>query len=382
MDFQAIETVRPAAAADALALVDEGLLPPLVSVLMPVRDAERFLDTALESLQRQTLERFEVIVVDNASRDSTPALLDAWRKRETRLRTIRCEGGLAECLNRAAALARAPFLARLDADDTADPKRLETQYAAMIRHPEVGVLGTAVELIDLRGRRLGSVRKPGRGQRPQGPRRSPMVNSSTMMRADAFRRAGGYRPGLNICEDADLWSRMLEFCEADNLPARLTKVRVHGSSLTARRPQRMAIAVLCVQAAAEARRRGLPEPFRGGSPRLRAALPLLGLSRRQGLRRVAMLAAARRASAALMAAPVPAPARAAARRMLLGSRAPLLLWHWLARAGRPQLSPQAGSVSERGSEAGIHSPPSSTCGGRYDRPSGIFSNSAPLSSAR
>ena len=381
VDFQAIDTMRPPTA-DALALVGEESLPPLVSVLMAVRDGERFLDDALASLQRQTLARFELIVVDNASRDSTPALLDAWGEREPRLRTIRCEGGLAECLNRAAELARAPFLARLDADDVAEPDRLEAQYSAMVRNPEVGVLGTAVELIDLDGRRLGSVVKPGRAQRRHGPKRSPMVNSSTMMRADAFRRAGGYRHGLNICEDADLWSRMLEFCQADNLPDKLTKVRVHGSSLTARRPQRMAIAVLCVKAAAEARRLGLPEPFRAGSPRLRAALPLLGLSRRQGLRRVAMLAAARRASAALMAAPLPASARAAARRVLLGSRAPLLFWRWLARAGRPQPSLQAAPPSEAGNVGGIHSPPSSTCGGRYSRPLGIFSNSAPVSSAR
>jgi hypothetical protein len=126
-----------------------------------------------------------------------------------------------------------------------------------------------------------------------------------MIRADAFRRAGGYRPGLNISEDFDLWTRMMEHCRAENLAEPLVSHRIHGASITARQPARMGLAWLCVTAAAEARRRGAPEPFVGGVPSLRRALPLLGVDRAKAVRTIRLRRFANRFSRLLNAAPLP-----------------------------------------------------------------------------
>jgi hypothetical protein len=112
------------------------------------------------------------------------------------------------------------------------------------------------------------------------------------MRREAFLAAGGYRKGLNVAEDYDLWLRMAERGEIANLPDRLVRYRVHSESSTALKPVRQALAIACVAAASEARRRGLPEPFSRGIPELRKALPLLGMSP-AGFRRHLRLSALR-----------------------------------------------------------------------------------------
>ncbi len=254
---------------------------PAVSVLIPVRNCAAYLPLALESLAGQSFEDFEIIAVDNGSSDGTAEILRAWGRREPRLRAFRLRRpGLARSLNFAASKARAPLLARLDGDDIARPERLAVQVAAMRARPSLGLLGSSAELIDSRGRRIGAIDRPLGDSALRAFQREGcgFVHSSVIMRREAFLAAGGYRKGLNVAEDYDLWLRMAERGEIANLPDRLVRYRIHIASATARKPVRQAVAVACVAAASEARRRGLPEPFFRGIPELRKALPLLGMS--------------------------------------------------------------------------------------------------------
>jgi glycosyltransferase involved in cell wall biosynthesis len=287
-----------------------------VSVLMPVRNCAAYLALALESLARQSFEDFEIIVVDNGSSDETPEILRAWSRREPRLRAFRLtRPGLARSLNLAASKARAPLLARLDGDDIALPHRLAAQVAAMRSRPSLGLLGSAVELIDSRGRRIGAIDRPVGDAELNAFQRDGcgFVHSSVMMRREAFTAAGGYRKGLNVAEDYDLWLRMAEQCEIANLPDRLVRYRVHRESSTARKPIRQAVAIACVAAASEARRQGLPEPFFRGIPELRKALPLLAMTS-AGFRRHLRLSALRLiVSQSYLALPLPAGLKTALR---------------------------------------------------------------------
>jgi glycosyltransferase involved in cell wall biosynthesis len=103
-----------------------------VSVLLPVRDEEPFLAECLDSLSAQTLSDFEVIVVDDGSTDSSAEIAVEHARRDPRFRVVRQESaGMVAASERARAEARAPLIARMDADDIAVPERLELQAAAI-----------------------------------------------------------------------------------------------------------------------------------------------------------------------------------------------------------------------------------------------------------
>ena len=103
-------------------------MTPRVSVVMPVRDGERFLREALDSTLAQTLDDLELIVVDDGSTDGTPGTLADAAQRDPRVRVERQEpGGLTVALNAGCALAEAALIARMDADDVMLPDRLERQ---------------------------------------------------------------------------------------------------------------------------------------------------------------------------------------------------------------------------------------------------------------
>ncbi|MEP7225551.1 MAG: glycosyltransferase family 2 protein, partial [Actinomycetota bacterium] len=105
---------------------------PLVSVLLAVSNGEHYLRAAIESVLRQTISDLELIVVDDGSTDETPEILAAVD--DPRLQVLRNEGrlGLAVSLNRGLDEARGRYVARLDADDIAFPRRLERQLQRMV----------------------------------------------------------------------------------------------------------------------------------------------------------------------------------------------------------------------------------------------------------
>lgn len=326
---------------------------PAVSVLMPVRNGAPFLPEALASLGAQTFRDFEIVVIDNGSTDATPELLEEWATREPRLRWVRIEGPrLTRSLNLAAEIARAPLLARLDADDVALPRRLELQVAAMAANPRIGLLGSNIELIDERGRRLGRSWAPGDDAALRHAQRTSCVlaPSSTMIRADLFRQVGGYRPGLNISEDFDLWSRLAEQSELAALPDLLVRFRIHRRSVTARQPRRMALAAMCVVAACEARRRGEPEPFCAGTPNLRRALPLLGLSRPEARRLIAIRSRVNMLYRLLLGLPLPGSLKTALPRVIGGTGVRPLYQAWLRRAHRRKVAAPAANAPHPAAE--------------------------------
>src|ERR1700734_3315203 len=101
-------------------------MTPRVAVLMPVRNGARWLGDAIGSVLGQTLRDFELVVVDDGSTDETPRILDDFARRDGRVRIVRQDAcGLVDALNRGLAEARAPLIARLDADDRALPERLD-----------------------------------------------------------------------------------------------------------------------------------------------------------------------------------------------------------------------------------------------------------------
>jgi glycosyltransferase involved in cell wall biosynthesis len=188
--------------------------PPLVSVLLPVRDGAATLADCLGSLAAQTLGDHEVVAVDDGSRDGTRALLEQAARRDARVRVLATAArGIAPALNSALAAARAPLLARMDADDIAHPDRLRVQSRRLELDPSTDVLGCRVRLFGGGGNAgmaayvdwLNALTDHEAIVRDLFVE-SPLAHPSVMMRADALRALGGYRE-FDGPEDYDLWLR-------------------------------------------------------------------------------------------------------------------------------------------------------------------------------
>jgi glycosyltransferase involved in cell wall biosynthesis len=234
-------------------------MTPRVSVVMPVRNGERFLREALDSTLGQTLADLELIVVDDGSTDSTPEILSTAGDRDPRVRVQHQQpGGLTVAINVGCALARAPLIARMDADDVMLPDRLERQVAYLDAHPNVALLGGGVVLVDETGNEID--REPGRAQLDFLVR-NELTHATVMMRADAFVTLGGYR--LDQSEDYDLWLRFDEHYGVAALADHVIRYRFHPGQFSVTALERQALGFLCVREAAIVRRRGEPDPLDG-----------------------------------------------------------------------------------------------------------------------
>jgi GT2 family glycosyltransferase len=236
---------------------------PAVSVIMPVRNGWRWLGEAVDSVRRQTLADFELIVVDDGSTDGSRETLELVARKDRRVRVIHQRHlGLAAALNRGLAEASAPLVARLDADDVAHETRLQRQAEFLARHDEIGIVGAWAVEIDRhgrpRGRRTPDVRSDALKRRLVET--NPFVHSSIMARAELLRELGGYRAAFEAAEDYDLWLRAAEVTELANLPEFLVSYRVHDDGVSRRDPLRQAFSVRLAQRAAAARRERAADP--------------------------------------------------------------------------------------------------------------------------
>ena len=212
-----------------------------VSVVMPIRDGERWLAQAIESVLSQTFGDFELLVIDDGSRDETPGIIAGLAKRDARIRHVSQDSlGLVAALNSGLALASGEFIARLDADDVARPMRLATQVAAMDADQNLVLLGSWADTIDPDGRVTGRLTPEHDENKLRAvlARTNPFVHSSIMMRTDVARRCGGYRAAFEAAEDYDLWLRLSEQGGIAIMPQTLVAYRQHGTNVSARKAAR------------------------------------------------------------------------------------------------------------------------------------------------
>jgi glycosyl transferase family 2 len=224
---------------------------PLISVLMPVRNVERFVEQAIASVLAQTFEDFELIVVDDASTDETLPHVESFD--DPRIRILRHDvaRGVAATLNDALAHARGSLLARMDGDDVAHPDRFETQVRYLGEHPEVGLLGSNCLLIDSDGQVRGAtdVVQSAAEVGWEMLFGCQVAHPTIMMRTDVLHAAGGYPEDAPHAEDYALWLQLLPHVPMGNVADRLLSYRLH--------PNQVSIQHNPVQVATSDRGRGL-----------------------------------------------------------------------------------------------------------------------------
>jgi glycosyltransferase involved in cell wall biosynthesis len=238
-------------------------MTPLISVVMPVRNGTKWLHEAVESVLDQEFRDFELLIVDDGSDEDTVRRLAEIARADGRIGVLhQAPQGVAVALNLGIGAARAPYIARLDADDLARPDRLARQLAFMQAHGDVDLVGSAAQVIDGAGAVIGRIAPPTEsGRIARHLRRgNPIIHSSVMMRAGLLHQLGGYRATFGAAEDYDLWLRIAETGGIANLPEPLVAIRRHESNLSRLNAVRQSFSVRLAQRSAAARRAGTGDP--------------------------------------------------------------------------------------------------------------------------
>lgn len=188
---------------------------PVISVLLPVYNAQETVRSAVRSIQCQTLAEFECIIIDDGSTDETPSILRDLARGDDRLRIHSTRNqGIVAALNTGIEYCSAPLIARMDGDDLCHPRRLELQAAYMKGSPEVSVCSSRIAMFPRPEVRGGMWRYQewlnGMCSHDDIVRNifieSPIAHPSAVLRREELLEMGGYRE-CGWPEDYDLWLR-------------------------------------------------------------------------------------------------------------------------------------------------------------------------------
>ena len=240
---------------------------PGVSVLMSVRNGVPYLESAIESIRAQTYRDWEFIIVDNASSDGTPEIVERIARIDPRiqfvqnLRDLGHSGGL----NRGLESCRAAWVARMDADDVALPERLERQLTFIQANPDVKTTSCLAHYIDSANKRVGKtvtdlVTREAFVRYQRENLCIGLLHPGALIERRLLESLGGYRPEFGPANDIDLWCRISDRALILVQPEYLMEYRIHGDSLSAQSFELARLKHLWARDCTIARRGGQPEP--------------------------------------------------------------------------------------------------------------------------
>ena len=175
---------------------------PLVTIAIPVYNAEPYLCNAIQSVINQTYKEWILYLVNDGSTDSSLAIMQEFANNDSRIIIVN-DGenkGLIDRLNQSIKMANTKYYARMDADDIMSVNRIKEQIHYMELHPEVDVLGSSAMLIDDKNRIVGSYLKSGEVQ--------SFIHPSVIGKTSWF-KDNPYCQWAHRAEDFELWSRTL-----------------------------------------------------------------------------------------------------------------------------------------------------------------------------
>lgn len=208
---------------------------PLVSVVMPVYNSEKYVETALDSILNQTYSNFEFIIIDDCSSDKTFEILESYKKKDRRIVLNRNKKniGVTKSLNKALELAKGKYIIRMDADDWAFPERFELQIELMENNPKVVVSGAYIEICDskLRTKYIRRYNLDDTSIRKHLFRYSPFAHPVTIWKAEIMKKEK-YNEAINVSQDYELYFRIGKIGKFMNLAKPLLKLRMHEHSVS------------------------------------------------------------------------------------------------------------------------------------------------------
>jgi glycosyltransferase involved in cell wall biosynthesis len=209
---------------------------PLVSVVMPVYQCDRYVGKAIKSILSQTFNDLELIIVCDEPSDDLRSILEDYKNTDNRVKIFyRKRGSVASARTHGARMSKGKYIASMDCDDESLPERIEKQVNLLDSRPGTGILGTWAEVIDEQGTTIDHFRPPAE---PgfitwQLLFFNCIANSSVMVRREILEQADFYRDVPNgYPEDYDLWLRSVKFTQISNIQEPLIKYRRVSNSLS------------------------------------------------------------------------------------------------------------------------------------------------------
>lgn len=213
-------------------------MKPLVSVVMSVFNAEKYVRKAIESILDQTLKNIEFIIINDASKDDSLKVIRYFMRKDKRIRLINNTHDLklAPSLNIGVSIAKANLIARMDPDDISLPQRLEEQYFFMKKHPTIAVVGTDILIVNENGEKIWERKYPtdSKDIKKVMLRYAPFAHPTVMFKKNVFQEFGGYNQKIKLCEDVDFWFRIGTKYKFGNIPKKLLKYTLSNTSHTQR----------------------------------------------------------------------------------------------------------------------------------------------------
>jgi glycosyltransferase involved in cell wall biosynthesis len=206
---------------------------PKVSVIIPVYNGEKFVRDAIESILNQTFPDFELIVINDGSRDSSAKIIALYNDPRIVFINNDINTGLPNVRNQGLDTSRGQYIAWLDCDDISVPERLEKQVKLLDENPRIGVCGAWMKIIGGSRDLIAQYPVDSEYIRASLLFNSCLANSTVMMRAACTREIGlRFDSSHHLAQDYGLWVRIPRQWEITNLPETLTIYRLHTDQVT------------------------------------------------------------------------------------------------------------------------------------------------------
>lgn len=221
---------------------------PKVSVVIPVFNAEKYLESSIESILNQTEKDIEVIIINDGSTDTSLEILNALQKKDNRIKIISQENkGVIKSLNEAILNSKGDYIARMDADDISFPHRIEKMLDYMEKH-NLDLCGSSAVTINERGEEIGKITRP--ETKDEIMRftilHNPFIHPSVMFRRSIIEKVGLYK-NFKHAEDYELWTRIVFKYKVANIQEPLLYYRIHENQITKRKNKHMVFTAVVVR---------------------------------------------------------------------------------------------------------------------------------------
>lgn len=208
---------------------------PKISVVMPVYNAGRFLHQSIQSILDQTFENFEFIIVNDASTDNSASIINEYAENDPRIKVISHDVnlGISHSVKEAMDIAKGAYVARMDADDISDPKRLEKQYSHLEKNKELVAVGAQCTTIDENGKTIGKKSFPLTHKEIYEYifRFIPMQQPTMMIARHRLpKHFTFYNDSFRTAEEVELMFKLFTYGKLENLPDTLLKYRIHSTN--------------------------------------------------------------------------------------------------------------------------------------------------------